>query len=218
MELVGPKKRNLCGTTPSIAFGFGGVIVAAITYFVPWNAQMLQLVFVCLSLPLFGYWGMADESIPWLWEQRRTEEAMGLLEKAAKINGIKLVSFPENFQCDNIPSNNNNDRRPSLASIAPIIKATFLDVFRTPQIRKRIIVMMYAWFATGVLYFGLSFNSVDLFGNPFLTFTITCLAELPAHPITIFLTPKTGHKPMLCVNMLFSGVACVVLAFLSRGK
>ncbi|CAL8112136.1 unnamed protein product [Orchesella dallaii] len=214
MELVGPSIRSYCGAAITFAFACGGVIVVGLAYFISWNASLLQLIYVTLSLSLFGNWWLVDESICWLWEQRRYEEAIQLLEKAAKINGIKL-SFPEGFdQHSTVKSTQTEVQPQSQAKQQPANKASILDVFRTPEIRKRTLVMMCSWFAAAVLFFGLSFNSVNMFGNPYVVFLIVCVAEFPAHPISIFLMPKFGYKLMLVGNLLFSGTACVILAFL----
>ncbi|CAL8084069.1 unnamed protein product [Orchesella dallaii] len=216
MEIVGSSKRTLCGTMISFSFGLGAVLVPIWAYYFSGDARILQLIYVSHSLLLFANWWLVDESICWLWSQGKKDEAMVLLGKAAKMNGVDL-SYPEGLRRPSTLSK----RRSTLAEV--LLKrrnrpdaVSFLDLFRTPEIRKRLLVSLYLWLAGGMIYYGLSFNSVSLFGNPYLIFILVCVAEFPSHPITIWLSPRIGYKPMVLVNLLIPSVASVVLAFLPK--
>lgn len=55
MELVGPSKRNTCGTFFTMLFGAGAIVVAVWAYFLRVQAYVLQLIFASHSLLLFGH-------------------------------------------------------------------------------------------------------------------------------------------------------------------
>ncbi len=59
MELVGPSKRNTCGTYFTILFGVGAIIVAAWAYFLRVQANILQLILATHSVLLFGHFWYA---------------------------------------------------------------------------------------------------------------------------------------------------------------
>ncbi|CAL8084066.1 unnamed protein product [Orchesella dallaii] len=219
MELVGPSKRTMCGILISCCFGLGGVIVAAWAYFLPGNARMLQLIYVSHSLILFGNWWLVDESFNWLWTQGKKEDAILLLQKAAKTNGFELICPPgvttvkrRMTLADAIAKRQGNNK----GFCCSPKRSGLFALFRTGEMRKRILVSMFTFFAAGALYYGLSFNSINLFGNPYLIFIMTCVADFPAIPIVILLTPKTGYKPMLCLFLMLPGVTCIVLAFINK--
>lgn len=160
-----------------------------------------------------------DESICWLWSHGRRKEALKIAERAAKINGRKF----ENRYSTTPPQNNgvlhlNSTSETALASTEASKKVSTFDLFRYPKLRQRTVVMLFCWFACNLTYFGLSFNSVNLFGNPILMFVINILVEVPGHIISIFVTAKTGNKPMFFLSMLITGVGCVCVALLPLGN
>ena len=109
------------------------------------------------------------ESLRWLYQRRKFEECQKYLIKAAKFNKVKL---------DPVLTSD-------LQSVAPPVqkykKYTILDMFRTPQLRKRSAIMFYVWFATSCGYYGLSLNASRLAGNKYLNYFINGAIEFPAY-------------------------------------
>ena len=66
----------------------------------------------------------------------------------------------------------------------------FLDLFKTPMIRRNAIVMSFCWFALGTLYFGLSLNMPEFDANIYLIFFLSGLVEIPADIIPFVLLNK----------------------------
>ena len=112
------------------------------------------------------------ESPKWLLATGRVPECRQALQKIMKINGIKKdVIIPE------IEDDKN-------------AKASVLDLFRTPMIRRNTVIISLAWFALGTLYFGLSLNMPNFDGNTYFIFFLTGLVEIPADIIPFVLLNK----------------------------
>lgn len=166
-----------------------------------------------------------DESICWLWTNGSKEKAIDIVERAMKFNGKELklekkirevVSYTSaqdgNSSCKIVDNNNENSVNPpeSTPSIGPF------ELFLYPKLRCRTLVMLFCWFANALSYFGLSFNSVNLHGNPYFMFVIIILAEIPGHIVAITLVAKTGKKAMYTTSIFIAGAACIAVPFIGK--
>ena len=61
---------------------------------------------------------------------------------------------------------------PSMLIVAQA-RASILDLFRTPTMRTKTLIIYLQWFANAFAYFGLSMNTGDLGGDLFLNFFIS---------------------------------------------
>lgn len=68
--------------------------------------------------------------------------------------------------------------------------AEMADLFRTPNLRKKTLNVMLAWFANALVYYGLSLGTNSLEGNPFLNMFIMAVVELPSYVVTVYLMDK----------------------------
>ena len=145
--------------------------LAGIAYAIP-NAFYLQILVACGILPFAPFLLFMTESPKWLLATGRVSECKEALQKIMKINGIeKDVIIPEI----------DDDKK---------AKASVLDLFRTPMIRRNTIIISLAWFALGTLYFGLSLNMPNFDGNTYFIFFLTGLVEIPADIIPFVLLNK----------------------------
>lgn len=159
-----------------------------------------------------------DESICWLWSKGKRDEALNILQKAMKCNGKELNISLQQINTPNSHCNNN----PDTTTVTPnndtsADESKTCNLFCYPKLRQRTLVMIFCWFASCLTYLGLSFNSVNLIGNPYAMFIFMIIAEIPGHLISIFGTAKTGNKPMFGISLLISGSLCIVVPLLPRG-
>ncbi|CAG7665288.1 unnamed protein product [Allacma fusca] len=204
MEMVGPTKRTLCGTLFSLAFGVGVMVVAFWAAVIPDHWQ-LQTVFALHSLLILGHWWLIDESVRWLWGQGRVKEAIRIVEKAVKVNrGTFINRYDEKLSAS-------NDKSKEASHGA-------MDLFKTPVLRSRMLNVAFCWFANSLVYYGLSLNTGELLGNPFLMLFLIGLAEMPAYLLVILIVDKTGRRSLCATLMLIGGIACVAVAFLQKGE
>ncbi|ODM92283.1 Organic cation transporter protein [Orchesella cincta] len=204
MELVGPSKRTLCGTAFSAAFAIG-VMMDAVWGAMIKNVMILQAVFALHSLVLVGHWWLVDESIRWLWGQGRTKEALKIAEKAALTNGVRFDDKVELRAAAQQPTSDSN------------VSFGVSDLFKTRNLRSRTLNVAFNWFSNSLVYYGLSLNTGNLFGNPFVMLFLIGLAELPGYLIVIFFVDITGRRCLCSFLMFVGGFACIIVAFIPKG-
>ena len=86
-----------------------------------------------------------------------------------------------NFQ--NPLENGGNSRTKSVETLESDVfhdpKATVLDLFRPTLMLFRSTNMFYQWFSVTMCYYGLSFASVNLLGDPYTNAALSYFIEIP---------------------------------------
>lgn len=209
-ELVDPTKRSLCTIVLNIAYSIGLVLLAVIVYFFrDWRYLSLAVSLPFVLLYLCYSW--IPESPRWLIAVRKYGRAWAVLERIAKANG-KVLSQEFNDIFAGIRRKSEQLTCPSSENYG------ILDLFRTPQIRIKTILITFIWFANTSVYVGLSYYAPALGGNEILNFLLAGLVELPTY---IFLWPSLhyfGRRIILCTSMVVGGLACLATFHFQSGK
>ncbi|KAL6262289.1 hypothetical protein P5V15_007383 [Pogonomyrmex californicus] len=201
MELVGPSRRTVCGILFQLAFATGFMLVAL------WGAVLkdrmwLQIVYGLHSASLLGHWWLMDESPRWLWAHGRAAEAIIIVQKGLKVNG-------KNVQIDAA-------RLISRSKVQQEIKEDksygALDLFRTPNLRRKSLNICLNWFANSIAYYGLALNTGNLVGNPFFMLFLSGVLEIPAYIFIIFTMDRVGRRCLVSSFMMMGGLCCVCAA------
>lgn len=90
--------------------------------------------------------------------------------------------------------------------------AGILDLFKTPNLRKKTLNVMLCWFANSIVYYGLSLSTGNLEGNPYFMLFVMGLIEQPSYVITVYLMDKLGRRSLTAVEMMVGGVCCIIAA------
>ncbi|XP_034001733.1 solute carrier family 22 member 13-like [Trematomus bernacchii] len=186
-------KFALCTIICHSSYSLGLMMLSGIAYLIR-DWRILQLVLFCPLVLVLGifYW-ILPESARWLITQGRKEEAIKEIRKAAKVNGRKV---PE-------------DLLDKLGVEGPSKRGSMLDLFRISYLRKRALIMSYLWFATSLVYYGLSLNVGNFGLNIYLTQFIFGLVEFPARWGSLGLIQRFGRKRCEAIVLLFGGAACL---------
>nr|XP_049701537.1 beta-alanine transporter [Helicoverpa armigera] len=88
-------------------------------------------------------------------------------------------------------------------------KASPLDVFRYPNIRKKFFILTFDWVALGVVYNSMSYNTPNLGVNDYLAFFIGGAVEIPSYFMAWRCMERFGRRWVLCIFMCVGGVACI---------
>ncbi|XP_034562540.1 solute carrier family 22 member 13-like [Notolabrus celidotus] len=195
LEWTDPSKATFCMKLVISFFAVGLMLLSGIAYFIR-NWRILQLVLFSPLLLTVGflYWCL-PESARWLTTQGRKEEALKVLERAARVNKRKV---PKDL-IDTLVIEGSSERR------------NMLDIFRIPYLRKRTMIMGFNWFSASLLYYGLSLN-VGGFGlNIYLTQFIFGFVEIPANMSALALQQLFGRKICQTGFLILGGVVCLVI-------
>ncbi|NWU93821.1 S22A3 protein, partial [Upupa epops] len=195
-EIVGSDQR-IVGIVIQMLFTLGIMILPGIAYLVP-TWQGIQLA---ISLPnflfLLYYW-MVPESPRWLLTRKKGEKALKIMHTIAKHNGKYLSPHYSEITISN----------------AEVSNPSFVDLVRTPQMRRNTLILMYAWFASALIYQGLVMRLGIVGGNLYVDFFISGAMELPAALLILVTIDRIGRRLPFAVSNIVAGIACFITAFL----
>ncbi|XP_069702108.1 beta-alanine transporter-like [Periplaneta americana] len=202
IELVGPARRTTCTVLTNIAYSIGLVVLSGVVFLVR-DWRQLALATSIPFLSFFLYWWVLPESPRWLLARGRFEEAEKILKKMARVNGKSLpanymVQLKRKYQVERYVQQKEKHRHYGV-----------LDLFRTPNLRRKTFIITFIWFTNTSVYVGLSYYAPVLGGDEFLNFFLAGAVELPTY---VFLWPAMdcwGRRWTLCLSMVIGGVACL---------
>ncbi|XP_029299281.1 solute carrier family 22 member 13 [Cottoperca gobio] len=186
------KRRMLAGITTDYAFGLGYMLLAGLAYFIR-DWRKLQLAISAPGFLLVFYIWVLPQSARWLLANDRREEAIALLRKAALVNGRVL---PPAVQVEKFGGGKRS--------------YSAVDLVRTPQMRKRTIILFFLWFVNVLVYYGLSLGVSRLGTNLYLTQFVFGLVEIPARSLVLLVLPfsrRLSQSAFLAVG----GLACLLI-------
>ncbi|XP_049891440.1 solute carrier family 22 member 6-B [Epinephelus moara] len=189
------KRRMLAGIITDYAFGLGYMLLAGIAYLIR-DWRKLQLAISAPGFLLIFYIWVLPQSARWLLANNRREEAIALLRKAALVNGRVLPPAVQVEKCQILSEGKRSH--------------SAVDLVRTPQMRKRALILFYIWFVNVLVYYGLSLGVSRLGTNLYLTQFVFGLVEIPARTLVLLVLPfsrRLSQSGFLAVG----GLACLLM-------
>ncbi|XP_056869383.1 solute carrier family 22 member 13-like [Takifugu flavidus] len=195
IEWTGPSHSAFCTTMILLSYPVGLMLLPGIAYLIS-NWRTLQLIFFSPLILLVGlfYW-LLPESARWLMTRGKKEEVQKELLRAARVNRRKI---PQNL-LDKLEIEGAGK------------KENMLDIFTTPYLRNRTLIMGFIWFSSSMLYYGLSLNVGNFGVNIFLTQFIFGIVEIPAVLSNFVLTQRLGRRLSQAGFLSFGGAACLLI-------
>ncbi|XP_072014758.1 organic cation transporter protein-like [Amphiura filiformis] len=206
-EIVSPAWRTFVGNILNFFWCAGYMLAAGLGYFIrQWRILSFVVsafpVLMCLFIPLLS------ESPRWLISKGRTTEAQKVIRKIAKVNKKNVTDeFFNNLELhEQEKPQAKSDNQPSV-----------FDLFRYPYLRLKTVTLLFIWFITTLVYYGLSLSAGDLGVDFYVSFFISGAVEVPAYLYVMFALDWFGRKLNLCGSLVLGGTACLITLLIKAG-
>ncbi|KAL1257775.1 hypothetical protein QQF64_011019 [Cirrhinus molitorella] len=207
VEWVSIEHRKLVGVIDSLSWTFGFMSFPLFAYLI----RDWRWLTVAISLPTviaIITWWWVPESARWLLVNGRVDKAHYYLHKCAVINRKKEVIGrikPENLAKIIVTDRGNR-------------KYSYLDLVRTPKMRRLSLLTGITWFAVATVAYGISFNISGFGLNMYLTQFVYGAIEIPAKLSIYYLLDKFGRHITQSVSLLFVGISLMINIFIPKDK
>ncbi|XP_004518133.1 organic cation transporter protein isoform X1 [Ceratitis capitata] len=159
-----------------------------------WRGFLLATSAPFAIVPLFYF--IVPESVQWLISKQKYDKAVQCLMRVAKINGRTVdESVYTEFIDECKRSQLHTKSGPNL-----------FGLFVTPRLRRNTLILFFKSMVITLCYDAVSRNVQGLGISPFVMFTLSATAILPACILLIVLQDRIGRKAMASMSLLLSGV------------
>ncbi|XP_063784262.1 organic cation/carnitine transporter 2-like isoform X2 [Pseudophryne corroboree] len=204
-EILGKSVRIIFSTLGvCIFYAVGYMLLPLIAFFIrDWRILLLSLTVPGLfCIPL---WWIIPESPRWLLSQGRVNEAEDIIRRAAKKNGITAPEII--FSVSELEDLKRQSHK----------TYTFYDLLRTRNIRIITFLSILLWMVISVGYFGLSLNTPNLHGDPYVNCFLSAIIEVPAYIIAWVLLRKFARRYSTASTLFLGGVVLLFIQLVPQG-
>ncbi|XP_044045313.1 solute carrier family 22 member 7a [Siniperca chuatsi] len=181
VEWTDVKHRTFTGTVMSLSWSAGNMLLALLAYSIrDWRHLTMAVTAPCIVAIISWWW--LPESARWLLANGRAEEAKKYLVQCAKMNGKN--EYTSKLDTEDLGK----------ATVSEVKNHSFLDLVKTPQMRKITLCSGLFWFAVAFLYYGISFKISGFGVSIYLTQFIYGAIEVPAKILTFFILDWIGRR------------------------
>ena len=208
VECFGSKHRIGVMVVKDIMWPLTTIILAGFGYlFRHWTSLHLAIGICCIVLLVA--WFFTPESLRWLAQNGKIDEAHILLARIAKWNKRKIS--PEQWEeidqiLDEIQESASHKIEQNLSPLTMFTRSYLLSS----------VILILAWVTTNVGAYTLALNATKLSGNIFLNFILSSLVDIPMALILLFTLDRLGRRLNLSLCAGILGACCLILAFVPK--
>ncbi|TDH16282.1 hypothetical protein EPR50_G00017820 [Perca flavescens] len=205
IEWVDIKHRTAVGVLTSMDWSVSTALLPVVAYFVNDWRYLTATATTPLFLAMICWWWL-PESARWLISNGKVNSAHFYLSKCAKVNGREQSMAdikPETLSKVILVENENR-------------KYSYLDLVRTPKMRRLALLTGIVWFGVACTYYGISLNVSGFGVNIYLTQFIYGAIELPAKAFVFFTLNKIGRRLSQTGTLVMTGLCIFCNMFVPR--
>ncbi|KAI1294820.1 Organic cation transporter-like protein [Halotydeus destructor] len=200
-ESVGPSARTWCGNIQQCMFNVGILILGVFAYFIrDWRQLGLSLIYPMLVYLILPF--TLPESILWLNSRGKTKQAMEIVRKAARWNKIQLEE-DTGHELNSMTQQEDKEIDKEVEETGP------LAIFRNAKLRRWSLNLFFNWYVNALVYYSLSLQSGSLSSDPFHSYFLINLMEIPSVLLITPIMQYFGRRKVLCLFLALGGLACL---------
>ncbi|KAL2083625.1 hypothetical protein ACEWY4_021398 [Coilia grayii] len=203
VEWADIEHRTFIGVFGSVSWTIGNMMLAGLAYAVTDWRMLIITVTSPLVLAVITWWWI-PESARWLIATGNVERAHYFLQRCATAN--RRAEFSSRIKPE------------TLSSIITVNEQgrsfTYLDLFRTPRMRRLAIFTGIVWYGVASTYYGISLNITGFGLDIYLTHFIYAAIELPSKFLTYFSLNAIGRRYSQVGTLVLTGI-CIFINILT---
>lgn len=173
-------------------------------WLVPYWRTFLRVIY-SPALFFFLYLYFIDESPRWLLTKGKKDQAVAILQKAAKMNKMDIDKGTlEKLTCEETKD----------ISFMQLLKITF----SSKTLTKRCLICIVWWTTSTFVNFGMTINSVSLQGNKYINYMLISVVDIPGNFVIIYILNHYKRKLPLIATFVAGAALCLSQPFVPKCK
>ncbi|XP_078516573.1 solute carrier family 22 member 6-A-like [Lissotriton helveticus] len=204
VEWIPTRVRTITGTITGYFYTIGQIVLAGLAYSIP-NWRHLQLTASVPFFVFFLYSWWFPESARWLVLTGKSEQAVKVLKRVAKLNGKEKEC--EKLSVETLKTDLEKEITASKS------KYSVADLVRTRVIRRISICMSFIWFSTSFAYYGLAMDLQNFGISIYLIQVIFGAVDIPSKLISTIAMSYIGRRITQTTSLMLAGTMILANIF-----
>ncbi|XP_069092488.1 solute carrier family 22 member 7-like [Pleurodeles waltl] len=194
VEWMDTKHRTLAGCLSSLCWSFGNMLLSLLAYLIrDWRWLLFAATSPCILMIISIRW--LPESPRWLLTKGKVKEAHTVLVQCSSMNGKAVLSSKISTETlRKIAEEENTGTNYS-----------YIDLFRTPVLRRISVCAAVVWFGVAFCYYGISLNITGLGLDMYMTQFVYGAIEVPSKLGVYVFMDKGGRRHAQAWTLLITG-------------
>uniref|UniRef100_A0A673KLX7 Solute carrier family 22 member 6 n=1 Tax=Sinocyclocheilus rhinocerous TaxID=307959 RepID=A0A673KLX7_9TELE len=206
VEWVDIQHRRLVSITGSMAWAVGSTSLSLFAFCIrDWRWLTVAVTSPLLLSTVLWWW--VPESARWLIANGRVEKAHYYLHKCAVMNRKEEVISRIKPEALSIIASDEGKKNYS-----------YLDLVRTPKMRRLALLTGTIWFCVATMTYGISLNITGFGLNMYLTQFVYGAIEVPSKLIVYYLLEKIGRRKTEAGAQLLAGISLMINIFIPKDQ
>ncbi|XP_077360531.1 solute carrier family 22 member 6 [Festucalex cinctus] len=207
VEWIPTKTRTMVGTLTSFYFTFGQMLLAGLAYWLR-DWRKLQLVMCAPHIISFANNWFLLESPRWLVLRGRSQDALKILHRVARINGKPNVV--DKLTLEVLHSHMSKELESNRKTL------TAYDLLRTPGMRRISVGLLAVWFSTSFAYYGLAMDLQKFGVSIYVMQLIFGAVDFPTKFAALGMLSFLGRRKTQALCLLMSAVVIFANIFVPK--